>query len=136
MSIPPIYKYGAVALLVLLLAVAAVVSIGRYGAHRYAAGEQAGRNAVLADDARAAAQLQQQREQLDQFSALATTQLAHTLATDLPAVEASTHDTVETIRTVYRDRPVPVDRCTRPDGVQKQLDTAVARANAAARGQL
>lgn len=130
MSIPPIYKYAAVALLVLLLAVAAAVSIGRYGANRYAAGDQAGRNAVLASATTQAQQLQQQHAALEQFSSFATTALNQWLSHEVPAIQEQTHATTEVIRTIYRARPAG-DLCARPAGVQEQLDQAVARANAA-----
>ncbi|MGC1549087.1 MAG: hypothetical protein WA777_11210 [Rhodanobacter sp.] len=121
---------------VLLLALAmawACFAMAHYGATRYAAGVQDGRNEVLADDARAVAQAQLARDDLDAFSAAAGHQLHQTLGVQLPAIQEQTHDTVEAIRTIYRDRVVPVDVCSRPDGVQAQLDQAIDRANAAAR---
>ncbi|MBN8922336.1 MAG: hypothetical protein BGP10_12480 [Rhodanobacter sp. 68-29] len=127
-----LYLYAAIALVMALLIAGAVIERAHYGATRYAAGEMAGRDAVLADDARAAAQLQQQRAQLDQFSAVAGTALHSFLGKQLPAIEAQSHASVESIRTIYRDRPVPADQCARPAGVQAELDQAVDAANAAA----
>lgn len=131
-----LYRYGAVAIALLLAIVVNVYACHRQAEARYAAGVKDGRAAVLADDARAAAQLYQQRDQLAAYSALATGTLQQTLDTQLPAIQAATHDTAETIRTVYRDRPVPADACSRPDGVQQALDASVRRANAAASGRL
>ena len=122
-------QYAALILaaLVMIALLAGALAIHHYGATRYADGLAAGRQQVLDDDARAAAHLQQQRDALNQFSAFTGLQLQHTLDATLPTIEASTHDTIETIRTVYRDRPAPAmaaDACRRPDGVQQQLDPA------------
>ncbi len=130
-----IRQYWLQILIVVVAAVLAVEAIGAihsYGQRQY----QSGRNDVLASDARTAAQLQQQHDQLTAFSALATSTLYHQLGTQLPAIQAHTNDVVETIRTVYRDRPVADPACSRPVGVQTSLDAAVDRANAAAGGQL
>jgi hypothetical protein len=109
----------------------AVIAAERHAVQRYAEGVQDGRNAVLADDARAAQQAQQAHNQLAAWSAAAGTALQSKLGTQLPTIQGQTHDTIDTIRTIYRDRPVPGDRCSRPDGVQAQLDAAIDRANAA-----
>jgi hypothetical protein len=130
--IPRIYAYLAALLLLSLLAGSVALYIHHYGVTRF----EAGRNDVLASDARASAQLQQQRDQLNTFSALATTTLNQNLGTQLPAIQAKTNDTIETIRTVYRDRPVADVACSRPASVQTSLDAAIDRANAAAGGQL
>jgi hypothetical protein len=130
-----IRKYWPKILLVLLVIAAGVWAfraIHSYGERQFTAGQ----NAVLASDARAAAQLQTQHDQLNAFSALATSALNQHLGTQLPAIQAHTNDTVETIRTVYRDRPVSDPACSRPAGVQASLDAAVDRANSAARGEL
>jgi predicted lysophospholipase L1 biosynthesis ABC-type transport system permease subunit len=127
-----LFKPWAFRLLVIALTLAvAVIAAQRYATQRYAAGVQDGRNAILADDARAAAQAQQVRDQLAAWSAAAGAALQSTLGTQLPTLQGQTHDTLDTIRTIYRDRPVVGDRCSRPDGVQTQLDAAVDRANAA-----
>lgn len=124
-----------VAMAIIYAAIASVGAIHAYGDRR----EQAGRDAVLASDARAAQQLQAQHAALEHFSALAGTALQQNLGKQLPAIEATTHDTQETIRVIYRDRPVPADpvaACSRPGSVQQALDAAVQRANAAADGHL
>jgi hypothetical protein len=125
-----LYVYAGLALAIVLLVAGVLLERHHYGDKRYAAGETAGRNAVLADDARAAVQLQAQRDQLDQFSALASTALSQTLGETLPAIEAKSHASEEAIRVIYRDRPVPAERCSRPAGVQAELDQAVDAANA------
>lgn len=123
-------------LLALVILVGLVVwcwhRIDAYGAARYAAGETAGRNAVLADDARAAAALQAQHDRLEQFSALTTTAMNRFLGDKLPENEAQSHASEEAIRVIYRDRPGAAELCSRPDGVQAELDQAIAAANAAA----
>jgi hypothetical protein len=127
-----IYRYAGVVLAALALMSSGVLAVRHYGNGRF----EDGRNAVLADDARASVQLQANRNALDHYSALATGALAATLGTQLPAIQGQTHDTIETIRTVYRDRPPTDGTCARPDGVQAALNAAVDRANQAADGQL
>lgn len=127
----------AIACLVAALALALLLALGalqihRYGAARYTAGEQAGRNAVLASVALQAQQLQQQRERIDAFAALAGGALAQQLSRDLPAIQEQTHVATQAIRTIYRERPGAAV-CTRPERVQQQLDQAIAAANAATR---
>ena len=133
-----IKKYGRlICVLAVVLAVAAACyAIVHYGSSRYASGVQDGRNAVLADDARAAQQALVARAALDSDSAAAGTKLQQNLGASLPTIQGQTHDTIETIRSIYRDRPVLVDGCSRPDGVQTQLDAAVERANTAAKSGL
>jgi uncharacterized protein HemX len=106
-----------------------ILAVGVYGHWRYSVGQTDGRNAVLADDARDAQQRQDAQDWLSHLSTAATSDLSHTINSALPTIQGQTHDTVETIRTIYRDRPVPVDVCSRPDSVQQQLDQAVDRAN-------
>jgi hypothetical protein len=127
-------QYGRliIGVLIILFIIALCWAVVHYGNTRYAAGEDAGRNAVLADDARQVAQVQQARNALDSLSAAAGQQLQNNLGTVLPTIQGQTHDTIETIRTVYRDRPAAAVACSRPDGVQSALDQAVDRANAAA----
>jgi hypothetical protein len=127
-----IYVYAGVAL--------AAITLVAYGAalvHGYSEGRfQDGRNDVLASDARDAAKLQADRDALDHFSTLATDTLANTLGIQLPTIQGKTNDTIETIRTFYRDRPASDVACSRPAGVQTALNEAVTRANQAASGQL
>ncbi|WP_333679895.1 hypothetical protein [Dyella sp.] len=81
--------------------------------------------AVAKDAARSEA------ERRDGESAAGTAQLHDNLGTQLPAMEAEAHAATERIRTIYVEAPVS-GVCTRPDGVQAELDAARARANAAA----
>jgi hypothetical protein len=127
-----IYRYAGVALAAIGLVTLGAIAVRHYGNGRF----EDGRNAVLADDARAAVQRQTDRDALDRYSALATGTLTTALGTQLPAIQGQTHDTLETIRTVYRDRPAADVACARPDGVQTALNAAVERANQAAHGQL
>lgn len=130
--IPRIYLYAIAS-----IAAAGLITIGAHSVHKYGdARELAGRDAVLADNARAAAQIHAAQDALATLSAAAGQQLTHHLGAALPAIEAQSHDTVETIRTIYRDRPVLADGCQRPDRVQAELNAAVKRANAAASGHL
>lgn len=109
------------------------ISLYRYGTARYAAGVAAGRQAVLDDDARAAAELQQHIDALNRASAAASASMQLKLNVQLPAIEAKTHDAVTTVRTIYRTLPTTdAGACRRPDGVQQQLDEAIKQANAAA----
>jgi hypothetical protein len=126
------YSYAGVALAAITLMTSRAIAVRHYGNGRF----EDGRNAVLADDARASAQLLGDRDALDHYSALATGALSTTLGTQLPAIQGQTHDTLETIRTVYRDRPAADLACARPDGVQAALNQAVERANQAISGQL
>jgi hypothetical protein len=125
-----IYVYAGAVLAAIALVALGVAEVREYGEERF----KDGRNAVLASDARDAAKLQADRDALEHFSALATDTLAITLGTQLPAIQGKTHDTIETIRTVYRDRPASDVDCSRPDGVQAALNEAVDRANQTASG--
>lgn len=131
----PLTRYAVGALLLLGLLLAARAWLHSYGDARYAAGRTDGANAVLADDARAVAQARTAQDAIANLAAAAGSDLQRHLGTALPTIEGQTHDAVETVRTIYRDRLVPGAACQRPDGVQKQLDAAVARANAAATGR-
>lgn len=130
-----LYLDLGIALVTTALIAAGGFALKHYGDGRY----EAGRSAVLADDARAAEQLYQQHDRLNSLSAYAGLQLQTQLDTQLPTIQGQTHDAVETIHTVYRDRPVAAGdtaSCSRPDGVQNVLDAAVDRANAAASSHL
>ena len=70
-------------------------------------------------------------ERRDTAASSATQSMLDYLGANLPSIETRTHDTIERIRTVYRDRPVPAV-CQRPDSVRAELDAARARANGAA----
>lgn len=130
-----LYLYAGIALVTAAVIGAAGLAIHHYGVAQF----EAGRAAVLADDARATEQLHQQHDRLNSLSAFAGLGLQQHLDTELPAIQGQTHDAHENIRTIYRDRPVPADpaaACSRPDRVQGILDAAVQRANAPASSHL
>lgn len=124
-----IYLGAAIALIV--VGALAVVGVEHWGTGRYNAGHDAGRNEILASYAQTAQQYQRGQDALDKYAAAAGQTLNQTLGATLPKIQGNTHDTVETIRTVYVHDPVPAGNCGRPAGVQDALDAAVERANAA-----
>jgi hypothetical protein len=86
---------------------------------------------VAATSAAAAIAARTETDRRDAASSDATQSMLDYLGASLPAIETRTHDTIERIRTVYRDRPATA--CPdRPDGVRAELDAARARANGAA----
>lgn len=123
--------YLGAALAFVVVGALTVLGVVHWGTGRYEAGVTDGRNQVLASYAQTAQQLQRSQDSLAAYSAAAGQQLNHMLGTALPTIQGQTHDTVETIRTVYVDHPVPAGSCGRPAGVQQALDDAVDRANAA-----
>ena len=88
-----------------------------------------------AEATEALAHAAERQAERDAASAAATEATETRLAESLPAIEETTHEATERIRTVYRDRmvPVPAD-CQRPPDVLRELESARDRANAAARG--
>ncbi len=129
-------RYWRPILAVLLLMYFAVVAIGKihaYGARQF----EAGRQQVLAADAAATQAEQAKATQRAADAAAAGIDLHIALDTQLPKIEAITHDAAEKIRTTYLAQPA-ADRavCQRPASVQTELDAARSRANAAARGDL
>ncbi|MGA0588708.1 hypothetical protein ACO2Q2_16515 [Dyella sp. KRB-257] len=123
----------------LVLALAGILAVIAYGHHRYAQGvadQQAKDQSAQAIADRAAA-TQAQQHVTD--AAAAGHALAVQIETTLPKIEVATHDTAQRIRTIYLAAPGAAGgtpACDRPDGVQQQLDEAIARANAAAVGDL
>lgn len=123
----------AIALGVLLLA---LVGFHLYGEHRHTVGVAEGRAAVMAENALAAASQRQAQDRRDADSADAGNALQLHITFDVPQIQVATHDTRQSIRTFYLARPDGAGQCSRPDSVQAQLDAAIDRANAAARGDL
>lgn len=120
-------------LLLIALAIWAAIVIRAYGQRQY----QAGRNAVIAEDAIAAAQGRLTADQHAAAAAAAGVAMHGTLDIALPRIEVTTHDTADKIHTIYLAAPAgPAAVCVRPPGVQAALDAARDRANAAARGDL
>jgi len=127
------WKPILVVLAVLYFAIVAIGKIHAYGQRQY----QAGRNAVIAEDAIAAAQARLDADQHATASAAAGVAMHNTLDIALPRIEVASNDAADKIRTIYLAAPAgPAAVCVRPPGVQTALDAARARANAAARGQL
>ena len=119
-----LYAYAAVALGACLLLGGAAHSL-------YSAGKEAGANACETAHARAAEKAGAEVQRREGASAEASVDMLAYLSANLPAIEIRTHETVERIRTEYRDLPVPAG-CVRPDGVLDTLEEARQRANAAA----
>jgi len=100
--------------------------------YAYSQGKDAGRSECEARIAAAAEAAREAERQRDAIAAQAGIDMLDYLSRMQETQEKTTHETIERIRTVYRDRPVPAD-CIWPDGMQAELDAAVRRANAAAR---
>lgn len=127
--------WRAILILLLLIALAiwASITVHDYGQRQY----QAGRNAVIAEDAIAAAQGRLDADQRAADAAAAGVAMHATLDIALPRIEVTTNDTIDNIHTIYLAAPVgPAAVCVRPPGVQTALDAARDRANAAARSDL
>jgi len=116
------------------VALAVLIALLAFAHHTvFEAGKAAGATACQEEHARAAAAARVETDRREVASSAATTDMLDYLRANLPPIEAKTHDAVERIRTIYRDRPVAVG-CVRPDGVRAELDAARQRANATARG--
>lgn len=103
----------------------------------YTAGYAAGVNAVNAADAGASQQARAVADQHQSAAADAGQAMQAHLDITLPAIEVRSDDTRTAIHTIYLAQPAAVAaECRRPDGVQAELDEAVDRANAAARGDV
>lgn len=127
--------WRAILILMLLIALAiwASITIHAYGQRQY----QAGRNAVIAEDAAAAAQDRLDADQRAAAAAAAGVAMHNTLDIALPRIEVTANDTIDKIHTIYLAAPAgPAAVCVRPHGVQTALDAARDRANAAAGSQL
>lgn len=121
-----LYVYAAIVAATLGLAAWSAASI-------YSAGKVAGAAECEKAHADAAAAAQAETNRREQASDTAASSILDYLAAQLPIIETVKYETVERVRTIYRDVPVPAG-CVRPDGVQAELDQARQRANAAARG--
>lgn len=118
--------YAYAALVAAALALVAWASLSLYGA-----GKEAGAAACEAVHARAAEAAHVETERREVAAGQATDSMLDYLGAQLPPIETTTHETVERIRTVYRDHPVPAV-CQWADGVQSELYQARQRANGAA----
>lgn len=119
------YAYAA-------LALGAFVLLGAAAHSLYSAGKEAGANACETRHADAAEKAGAEVQRRETAAASASIDMLDFLSRNLPAAEIRTHETVEVVRTEYRDLPVPAG-CVRPDGVHDVLEQARQRANAAAR---
>lgn len=118
----------------LLGALGAALLCGWYG---YTKGSEHGRQACEAEHSAKAAEAQTAIDLRDQTAADARVDMIDLLHVELPKIEATTHETTERIRIVYKTRVVPgacAAAIERPISVQKDLDAARERANSAASG--
>jgi hypothetical protein len=115
-----IYAYLAVA-----AAAIAVVWIA------YAQGKDAGKAQCEARVAAAVEAARRDESKRDQAAAQAGIDMLDYLSRMTDKIEVSRGETIERIRTIYRDRPVPAE-CKWPDGMRAELDAAVRRANTTA----
>ena len=100
--------------------------------YAYAQGKDAGRSECEARIAAATESARTAERDRDAIAAQAGIDMLDYLSRMQETRETTTHETIERIRTVYRDRPVPAE-CVWPVGVQSELDKAIHRANTAAR---
>lgn len=117
---------------VVWLALALIAGAGYYGHWSFNRGVLSERTAQLAARAKELA-AEIERANKDEASAgLAKAELDDYVSRELPAIEAGTHDAITTIRTIYKDRPVPVG-CERPEPVRLSIQDRIDQANRAAR---
>jgi hypothetical protein len=88
-----------------------------------------------AERAKAADKVAAETDRRDAAASGASIDMLDYLSRSMPAIEATTHETRERVRVIYRNNPVPAGACARPAGVQAELDAARQRAEAA-RGAL
>lgn len=74
-----------------------------------------------------------EQDRRDAVSASANVSMLDWMLVQIPRTETKANETVERVRAIYRDKPVPVG-CVRPDSVLAELSAARDRANAAASG--
>lgn len=115
------YVYAALAAALALLYAASVL---------YTKAWEAGTNACEAKHVAAAEKVAAEIDRRDTASADASGSMLDYLAAQMPKIEETRNATVERVRTIYRDRPVPTG-CERPAGVLDELDAARERARAA-----
>lgn len=122
----------------LLGAIAAVVlALSGAGWWIYAEGKQSGKAECQSERVEASNEAQQAIDERDRTASEARNSMLDYLATQKPAIEIKTHETVERIRTVYKDRVITADcaaSVARDDRVRLDLNAARDRANAAVSG--
>lgn len=111
----------------LLAAILALIGTHWYA---YSAGESRERDRNTASASVQKDKTAELIDQRDQRSATNNTSMIDWLAANIPPIQVKADESAERIRTVYRDRVVTVGaECSRPAGVQVELDAARARAN-------
>lgn len=97
----------------------------------HSSGKEAGIAKCQAERATNADAAQAQIDQRDTKAAANNTNMLDYLRANIPPIQAKADESAATIVTIYRDRIVRVgdDQCSRPSGVQAELDAARARAN-------
>jgi len=83
-----------------------------------------------AEHTKAAAKAQAEQDRRTVASSDATTSMLDYLARNLPPIETTTHEAIERVRVVYRDRPMPAV-CELDSRVRDELEAARVRANTA-----
>lgn len=115
------------------------LALGLFGAlayshvYAYRQGVESERDKQTVAAAKALAAQIAKTKAAEQATELAKAELVAYQARRQQEIEGQSHDTRERIKTIYRDRPVHAE-CARPDSVRDELQGAIARANAAARG--
>jgi hypothetical protein len=110
-------------------AVVAALLLFAWGA--YVKGGEHTRNAMLAEQATRIEVAQTAIDLRDVKASEAPIAMLDYLRVTLPPIEIKTHETIERIRTVYKDRPLPA-LCEHAPLVRAELEAARERANAAA----
>lgn len=118
----------------LTLAAVVLLVVGAGAAYRWSfnRGADYQRAACVAQRAAEVAEAVERAEKAEQDSAEARAELHAYLSRELPKIEERSNDVIERVRTVYKDRPVPVG-CERPADVRGLLQDRIDQANAAAR---
>lgn len=120
----PLWAYLAVAL------VAGYIPLGYLA---YQKGQQVAQAQYAAEKLAAIAEVQKRAEKAEQAAGLAEAALTAYLSRHQAEIEAARNDSIETVRTIYKDRPVPAG-CERPEPVRRLLQERIDQANAAAKG--
>lgn len=122
----------------LLGAIAAVVlSLAGAGWWIYTEGKRAGVAECQAERVEASGTAQEAIDLRDRTASASRIDMLDLLRVTIPPIEIKTHETVERIRTVYKDRVVSADcaaSVARDDRVRIDLNAARDRANAAVSG--
>lgn len=99
----------------------------------YTQGKAAGKTECIAERSIAADKVQTAIDLRDQSSATARVDMLDYLRVTVPPIEIKTHETIERIRTVYKDRVITAEcaaSVSRPQRVQDDLNAARERVNA------